>query len=510
VIALLFAFGAREPSREGQPFAPSEALSELLSAVGEDGEAIIAAEDRAYFDGLPGRAKEFFEEAVESELMSAPAHLEEILALGLPAGKLELLMRDNCALCHTDPSEQDPETLFSVDPEANESPPHLNLRGFVGDVHFRRGLSCAGCHGGDPADGDMADEIYERWPEAPERHEDRTWIPEFCARCHADPAFMRNFDPGLPTDQYAKYEASLHGSLLLVERDSKAAQCVSCHGAHSIRGSRSPQSSVHPQRVPYTCGTCHADAEYMAGYLGPDGEPLPTDQLEEYESSVHGLALFERGDLGAPACNDCHGNHAAMPPEVSSTAQVCRSCHAGNGELFDGSKHKEAFERNGWPECAQCHGNHAIDPADDSMLSEESNPLCYECHREHARDNPDCEATAEYFYDSITAVADETSSLQELVPVLAERGLDVESLDATLDELEDILMRSRSQIHAFDRSEFDELATLGSEGAKRGWQLVSEADAEYRFRRNGLIVSIGLMAFVVLMVYLKLREIERG
>jgi predicted CXXCH cytochrome family protein len=488
---------------------PSEELSELLSAPGEDGGALIGPEERAYFDDLPTRAKELFNDAVESELMSEPVQLREILALGLSPGKLELLMRDNCAVCHTNPSEHDPETLFSTDPEANESPPHLNLREFIADAHFRRGLSCSGCHGGDPGDFDMADEIYERWPEAPERYEDRTWIPEFCARCHADPAFMRNFNPALATDQYAKYEESLHGKLLLEEEDSKAAQCVSCHGIHSIRGPRSPRSSVYPQTVPYTCGACHADAEYMAGYAGPDGEQLPTDQLQKFEASVHGHALLERGDLGAPACNDCHGNHAAMPPELASIAQVCRTCHAGNGELFDGSKHKEAFERNGWPECAKCHGNHAIDPADDSMLSEECNPLCYECHREHAEDNSECIPTAEYFYASITSVAGETGSLDGLVHVLAERGLDVEPLGATVDELDDILMRSRSQIHAFDRSEFKELETRGREEVVKGWRLVAEAEAEYRFRRNGLIVSIGLMAFVALMLYLKIRDVER-
>jgi predicted CXXCH cytochrome family protein len=509
-MSLLFAVGAVAPQANQGQFVPSEGLSKLLAGRGEAGETLIGADERAYFDGLPVRAKVLFNDAVEEELLTEAIHLREILALGLSVPKLELFMRDNCVVCHTDPSAQEPETLFSADPESSGSPPHLNLLEFVSDAHFRRGLSCAGCHGGEPSDEDMADEIYDRWPEAPDRHEDRTWIPEFCARCHADPALMRNFNPALPTDQYTKYKASLHGRLLLVEADSKAAQCVSCHGVHGIRGPKSPRSLVHPQQVPYTCGACHADREYMAGYTGLDGESLPTNQLEEYEASVHGHALVERGDLGAPACNDCHGNHAAMPPEVASIAQVCRNCHAGNGELFDGSKHKLVFERHGWPECAQCHGNHAIAEADDSMLSEESSPLCYECHREHAADNPDCEATAEYFYSSITTVAHQTELLGEQVHRLAEMGLDVDSLGANVDELDDILMRSRSQIHAFDRSEFEELVTRGREEADKGWQAVDEAEAEYRFRRNGLLVSVSLMAFLALMIYLKVREIERA
>jgi predicted CXXCH cytochrome family protein len=354
----------------------------------------------------------------------------------------------------------------------------------------------------------MADEIYDRWPEAPERHEDRTWIPDFCGSCHADPIFMRRFNPALPTDQYAKYKDSRHGHRLFREGDSKAAQCVSCHTAHGIRGPKSPRSSVHPQRIPYTCGGCHADDEYMAGYVGSDGEPLPTDQLEEFETSVHGRALLDRGDLGAPACNDCHGNHAAMPPEISSIAQVCRTCHAANGELFDGSSHKQAFERRGWPECETCHGNHSIADADDSMLSEPSSPLCYECHREYAEDNPDCIETAKYFHASITSLADESESLEELVHPLAKRGLDVDALTAAAGELRDILRQSRSQIHAFDRGEFAALELRGRKTIEAGRAAVSEAEAEYRFRRNGLFVAVGIMLFLAAVIYLKIRQIE--
>jgi predicted CXXCH cytochrome family protein len=257
----------------------------------------------------------------------------------------------------------------------------------------------------------MADEVYDRWPEAPARHEDRGWIPAFCARCHADPEFMRGFNPALATDQYAKYEKSQHGVRLLGQHDSKAAQCVSCHGAHGIRGAKSPNSKIHPQRVPYTCGECHADAKYMAGYRSTSGHALRVDQLAEYEKSVHGRALLERRDLGAPACNDCHGNHAALPPATSSIAEVCRTCHADEGEQFDGSKHKEAFEREGWAECTKCHGSHAIAEAEDSMLDEKSNPLCYDCHREYAKESPLCMETARHFSASIAGLAGVTNEL---------------------------------------------------------------------------------------------------
>ncbi|MEN8182503.1 MAG: cytochrome c3 family protein [Myxococcota bacterium] len=492
---------------EAAAFAPSPELDALLAAKKEDGSVWIGTEAHEYFDELPDRAKRWLGEAIESELVSEPSQLSGILSLRLQVGELELLLQDNCALCHSDPAMQDPETLFSVDPEAAGSPAHLDLHEFVSDVHFRSGLSCAGCHGGAPTDEDMADEIYDRWPA--DRAEDRSWIPGFCARCHADTEFMRGFDPSLPTDQYAKYETSQHGVRLLVEHDSKAAQCLSCHGVHGIRTAKSPKSKVHPRRLPYTCGECHADGAYMAGYRTAAGEALPTTQLTDFEQSVHGHALFEEGDLGSPACNDCHGNHAALPPETASIAQVCRNCHSSQGEWFDGSKHKEAFEREGWPECTQCHGNHAIRATSDAMLDEASSPLCYECHREYAGEEPECTETARHFHASLTRLVVEVRTLEARLPDLAERGLDPDPLASTVESLHDTLREARSRIHSFDRGEFDRVVERGEEAAVQGAALIEEAEEEYRFRLRGLGIAVGTMGLLGVLLSLKIREVDR-
>lgn len=488
-------------------YTPSEELLELLEATDDDGRAIVTAEQRAYFDALPDGTKKLFDEAIEYEVMTEAEHLGVLLDLRLRPAKLELLMEDFCIVCHSDPW-QDRKVIFSAHPEAKDTPRHLNLEEFTTDVHFRRGISCAGCHGGDPFDVVMTPPTYQSMPKAPGRHEDRTWVPEFCARCHADPAYMRRFAPDLPTDQYSKYLESHHGKLLLGEGDSKAAQCVSCHGSHAIRSPKAPTSRVHPKSVPATCGACHADADYMRGYSASSGEPLPTDQLEQYRASVHGRALLEKGDLGAPACNDCHGNHAAMPPEVSSVAQVCRACHAGNGELFDGTSHKQAFQRHDWSECGKCHGTHSISKTDDSMLDEAANGLCYDCHREYAKDNPKCEQTARYFYTSITGLARDTEHLADQIEPLAERGLDTGPLANVVNELRDILRQARSQIHAFDRSHFEGVELRGQKALDSGESLIEEAEAEYRFRRNGLLAAVAIMLVLAVLMALKIRELE--
>src|SRR5207253_7767238 len=101
--------------------------------------------------------------------------------------------------------------------------------------------------------------------------------------------------------------------------------------------------------------------------------------------SVHAKALLEKGDLTAPTCNDCHGNHGAAPPGVGSIRFVCGSCHAREAELFRASpkaagweKHNEFLAATPNGECGTCH--------DDERKSLHFAQLnaCLVCHENHA------------------------------------------------------------------------------------------------------------------------------
>ncbi len=115
-----------------------------------------------------------------------------------------------------------------------------------------------------------------------------------------------------------------------------------------------------------------------------------------------------------------------------------------------------------------------------------------------------------YFLASITSLAREGEALDGLIHPLAARGLDVDPLAATVGGLHDILRQSRSLIHAFDKGEFAALETRGREQIEKGRAHVAEAEGEYRFRRNGLLVAVSIMVFLAVVVYLKIREIESG
>jgi len=486
-----------------------EYLEELFQEKGDDGQPVLSAQDRAKLEALPEHTVQLIAEKMDKLTVSGAPHLKRLLTLDLSPQLAELVFQDNCIVCHTDAEAQKKQDLFSPDPKADGSPAHLSLKEVVSDVHFRKGLSCSGCHGGSPDAPRMTADIAARWPKKEDRKQGRAWVVDFCGRCHGDPSFMRGFNPGLPTDQVAKFKESQHGLLLLQKGDPKAAQCVSCHGVHGILRASSPRSTVNAARVPETCGHCHADAQYMAGYTRADGTPLPTDQLERFKASVHGKALLEKGDTGAPACNDCHGNHAAQPPQVASVAQVCRTCHAQNGALFDGSKHKMAFEKHGWPECGQCHGHHDIQEPTDALVSDAPDGLCGSCHKEHAADHPECNQGAAYFRATIGQLAESHHAFEPRIERFAELGLDVEPILASAAELEEGLIQSRARIHAFDRGGFDLAAAPARAAVQKTEGLLAAAEQERRFRRNGLLGAIGAGGLLALALWLKIRQLDR-
>ena len=116
---------------------------------------------------------------------------------------------------------------------------------------------------------------------------------------------------------------------------------------------------------------CHSDKKLMAGRTFK-GKPLPCDEYAKWSASVHGVALLKKGDFSAPSCNNCHGNHGAAPPQTDSVANACGTCHGKIAKLFEDTKMRHTFEKEGLPGCATCHSNHEIrQPSDDFLGMQE-------------------------------------------------------------------------------------------------------------------------------------------
>ena len=403
-----------------------------------------------------------------------------VLTVIIAVGPALAAQPDNCVSCHQDWEEEDgPSNVFSL------------------DVHSQRGLGCADCHGGDPAleemDAVRESDGYRGTPDARD-------IPVFCARCHSDAAYMHEYNPSLPVDQLAKYRTSVHGQKLYSAGDTKVANCVSCHGVHQIGSARLPHSSVHPLNLPGTCGKCHADADYMAEY------GIPTDQLSAYTESVHGQALFERKDLGAPVCNDCHGNHGAAPPGVASLGAVCGTCHAMEAELFAESPHALAFEENEFPMCETCHSNHAIARPNDSMIGSAEGSLCVDCH-----DHDDGTRGLVVADSALTVIQNLVTAHGQAATVLAEareKGMMTTDEEFQMKEVGQLLIQTRTLIHAFNPDSITLKAIAGTAMADSVRLASVDLIDEYYYRRWGLGLATLFMSLLALLLYRKIRQLD--
>ncbi len=387
---------------------------------------------------------------------------------------------NNCIKCHSEN-------------EDDNGPAHQ----FVRDIHFQRGLTCADCHGGDPKLDDM-DAVRKSagFRGAPEH----LAIPQFCARCHSDARYMHEHNPSLSVDQFEKYQTSTHGMRLMQKKDVKVATCVSCHTAHQINSAKMPYSTTNPKNIPATCGHCHSDSSYMAEY------GIPTNQQELYRKSVHGVALLQHGDVGAPACNNCHGNHGAAPPGIASLDAVCGMCHAIEARLFDVSAHKTAFEAQGLPLCMTCHSNHGIVKPSDRFIGFDTGQICGTCHS--ADDQSVGSATIKQMSSSLGELVAASDSASQKVQAASFKGMMTTDEEFALKDIDQIKVQVRSSVHAFA---IDSLLPKVKEGLTKSKDVQKKADGlidEFYFRRWGLGISTIIISLLALALYLKIRSLD--
>lgn len=367
---------------------------------------------------------------------------------------------------------------------------------FDNDIHHARGLSCNDCHGGDP-NADTKEGAKD--PKKGYLGKPKTLdIPAYCGKCHSDASLMKKFNPSLRVDQESEYYTSVHGKLLK-RGESRVATCISCHSVHGIRAINDPLSSVYAANVAETCSKCHANADYMRG-LG-----IPSDQYAKYKTSVHAQALYDKQDLSAPTCNDCHGNHGATPPGIASVANVCGQCHARQAELFQTSPHKAAFDQRELGECITCHSNHAIAKPGDHLIGITQGSLCINCHTSGDKGFIAAGRMRSRIDELIASINKSTEILDR-----AERaGMEVSKPKFELRGATDALTHARVLIHASSTGEVDKLVGPGLEVSSNGYQAGMAALAERTFRRKGLAVSLVFILFLAGLVYLKVRQIER-
>jgi len=388
--------------------------------------------------------------------------------------------KDSCMDCHSALPEP-----FGVTQET-----------FSHDIHAQKGLTCASCHGGDAKSDDPTEAMNKRtgW----KGHIDRKQIPQLCGSCHSDPAYMRQYNPSLRTDQLAQYRTSIHGQRFAAG-DTKVAVCTDCHSVHNLRAPNDPQSTVYPVKVAKTCSRCHADPDYMKGYK------IPTDQFAKYNTSVHHDAMMARGDLSAPTCSTCHGNHGAAPPGVDKVQNVCSTCHVFQAQMYEKSSHKAVFDAATLPGCVVCHENHGIQHPTDAKLSTAPGAVCTQCHTPgDVCDQARAEMLAQLTkLDSAVLKADQSLALAEAA------GMEVSEARLGQNEAKDSLTKARVAIHSFKKEVVLPFVQTGLQTADKDLKAGQNAMVERDRRRIGLGFSLIAIAIALAGLWLYIRKIER-
>jgi predicted CXXCH cytochrome family protein len=474
-----------------------------------------------------------------------------VLLLILTFTTIQAQTTDQCIKCHLD-----------LD--------YTQAKLFKTDIHFAKGITCAGCHGGDATSDDMEVAMSKEkgFIGVPSRinrfqicvncHTDQnkmkrfgsniptdqyenlkssihfqpsfndqgpiadcitchsvhdiksvkdpaskvypTRITELCGSCHSSAEFMKQYNPALPVDQVSKYKTSVHGHLN-AKGDPNAAECASCHGSHEIQPVKDSRSLVYATNIPSVCSKCHSDAKLMAGYK------IPSDQYEKYVKSVHGIALLEKGDLSSPSCNDCHGNHGAVPPGVESISKVCGTCHVLNMELFEQSPHKKAFDEHNYPECESCHSNHLVEPATDVMVGTRKPAVCLNCHS--SEKNTKGYLVARQMKSLIDSLSIKDLETMKILDEAGQKGMDVSDATFSLKDVRQVLIQSRTTIHAFNLDKFKEQIDQGFTIVNKAKVNGEEAISDYYFRRIGLGFSTVIVTLLVIGLYIKLKKVEK-
>ena len=388
--------------------------------------------------------------------------------------------KDSCFTCHS-----------ALDGELGR-PAQL----IANDIHRKYGFSCANCHGGDRSSDDMETAMN------PNRgfvgRPPRTRIPEMCARCHSDAVLIHQFNPQQRVDQLAQYKTSVHGKRLATG-DPRVATCIDCHSVHDIREVKDALSPVHPLRLPGTCARCHADPEHMKGY------GIPTDQFERYRHSVHWEALAQRGDLSAPNCATCHGNHGAVPPGVANVANICGTCHVVFRNLFEQSPHQPAFEAMGLAGCVVCHGNHGIVKPQPEMLGVESTAVCVKCH---LKGDPGYSAAATMKRD-IDELRAALARSGVILKQAESSGMEVSEGRVQLATANEEWVKARVQVHSFRQDGVHGAVKTGLDAARKSYETGLAALKERDVRRKGLVISLVSIGLVILGLWLAVRRLDK-
>ena len=354
----------------------------------------------------------------------------------------------------------------------------------------------------------------------------------------------------------------------------KGMSCETCHGGNpsetDITKAHSAGFRAHIKRadIPDLCGSCHSDASHIKQF----NPSLRTDQLAQYQTSVHGIKLAA-GDSNVAVCTDCHGVHdirtasdLRSPVHPLNVATTCSRCHSDATLMksyriratqfadYSESVHHEAMVNRGdfsAPTCSTCHGSHgAVPPGATSVVnvcgtchivqaqSFEQSPHkaefvdgCTTCHSAHKIKRPDdhfvglakgascadCHTSEEHsgkeatlIHEHLLGYADGVAKATVLVDQAFRAGMDVANAQSEISRAMDYLIKARVRVHTARIGAVDAELESGSKVIARAQHEGEDAIRQRNGRRKGLLVPLLAVAVVVFSLGAYIRDLERG
>ncbi len=367
---------------------------------------------------------------------------------------------------------------------------HTDMRmGFLEGVHSRRGILCTDCHGGDPAQFEAAAAHVNAFSGSFTKAQ----AVRQCLSCHGDVPQMRQYALEAVTEEM--FLVSRHGQRLLLDGDTLAPSCGDCHGSHAILPRTDPRSPVNPVRISETCASCHSDPARV-----PPG--FPTNQLEEWSESAHGLAITGTHNEQSAQCASCHGSHTALPPGVREIPNVCGKCHQLVRDTYFRGPHGDGGRGmdSGVP-CTACHANHrtAMPP-----LSEIGS-LCLGCH---GADSPEGTAGLQ-LQEQVQGAERAGERAREAILLLTEAGEPIADEEVRLFTVETHLKELLVQAHTMDTAVVDDLvrriSSLSTEIGER-----ADVVEEHRWERKLLVIPLWVLFLGGVLLALRKRRVLAG
>jgi predicted CXXCH cytochrome family protein len=212
-----------------------------------------------------------------------------------------------------------------------------------------------------------------------------------------------------------------------------------------------------------------------------------------------------RGDLSAPTCTTCHGNHGATPPGVANVTAVCSNCHVFQAQLFETSPHKQAFATLGFPGCVTCHSNHAIKHPTDEMIGTGPKAVCIQCHI----DGDAGFVQARTMHERLERLQTAIVASDEILGRAERQGMEVSQPLLQQAQARDALLKARVTVHAFRDNEVKYDTDAGLAVTQQTHIAGEKALQETKFRRVGLGLSLVMIALTIVGLRLYIRNLEQ-